>query len=92
MTREKKENLTRKENFTFYIQFITECIPGYTGLECTLKCPYPLFGKNCQKHCDCPTTKCNFQSGCLNGKNTEKLTISFDKKLINSQCMHKQLF
>lgn len=47
-----------------------ECSPGYTGVECTITCLYPLFGENCQKICSCsPEEVCDFVSGCLKGKN-----------------------
>lgn len=47
---------------------ITECNPGYTDTGCSIKCPYPLYGKDCQQICQCSTEYCYFVSGCLNSK------------------------
>lgn len=47
---------------------ITECSPGYTDRECTTKCPYPLYGKDCQQICQCSAEYCYFVSGCLKSK------------------------
>ena len=47
---------------------ISECSPGYTGIGCTLRCPYPLFGQICKEVCKCSKMECSFVSGCLNGK------------------------
>lgn len=47
---------------------ISECSPGYTGIGCTLRCPYPLFGQICKEVCKCSKIECSFVSGCLNGK------------------------
>lgn len=32
------------------------CMLGYSGQNCTIKCPYPTFGDECQRYCDCETT------------------------------------
>lgn len=48
---------------------VLECSPGYTGPECSTKCPVPLYGNNCQKICTCsPMEFCDFVSGCLRSK------------------------
>lgn len=44
---------------------ITECIPGYTGLNCTSICPYPTYGDRCQGYCDCTNDMCDVSMGCL---------------------------
>lgn len=46
------------------LNVVTECISGYTGPNCTLKCPYPTYGDNCQQICDCSKDECDFSSGC----------------------------
>lgn len=46
-----------------------ECSPGYTGVGCTIKCSFPLYGENCLKVCSCsPVELCDFKSGCLKSK------------------------
>lgn len=35
-----------------YFSFFSECMPGYSGLNCTTRCPYPLYGYICQGYCD----------------------------------------
>lgn len=48
---------------------VTECSPGYTGTGCSIKCPKPLFGENCQKICNCSALEfCDFIFGCLKSK------------------------
>lgn len=39
-------------------------MPGYSGLNCTTKCPYPLYGYRCQGHCDCSNDMCDVSTGC----------------------------
>lgn len=47
----------------------TECLPGYTGVGCTIKCSPPLFGEYCQNICMCsPEEFCDFVYGCLKSK------------------------
>lgn len=40
------------------------CMTGYTGLNCTKKCPFPTYGKRCQKLCKCDKDQCDMSSGC----------------------------
>lgn len=37
---------------------------GYTGLNCTSKCPYPTYGRKCQAICNCSETLCDISGGC----------------------------
>ncbi|XP_052683912.1 multiple epidermal growth factor-like domains protein 10 [Crassostrea angulata] len=44
-----------------------QCIPckeGYTGKNCTLVCPFPSYGLNCQSACGCSDEDCNYVTGC----------------------------
>lgn len=51
------------------VRFFSECNPGYTSVDCTMKCPFPLYGENCQNICSCsPVELCDFVSGCLKSK------------------------
>lgn len=40
-------------------------MPGYSGLNCTTKCPYPLYGYRCQGFCDCGNDTCDVSTGCI---------------------------
>lgn len=39
-------------------------MPGYIGLNCTTKCPYPWYGYRCQGYCDCSNDSCDISTGC----------------------------
>lgn len=39
-------------------------MPGYTRLNCSSKCPYPTYGRNCQGLCDCSEIQCDISRGC----------------------------
>ena len=43
---------------------IVECMPGYLGPNCTLSCPYPTYGEQCEGHCDCSKPSCDIATGC----------------------------
>lgn len=48
-----------------YFNFVyQECMPGYTGLDCTTTCPYPTYGDGCQGYCDCNNDMCDVSTGC----------------------------
>lgn len=52
----------------------TECSPGYSGVGCSIKCFYPLFGENCQKVCSCsPVEFCDYMHGCLKSKYVQEV-------------------
>uniref|UniRef100_A0A8W8JLB4 Uncharacterized protein n=1 Tax=Magallana gigas TaxID=29159 RepID=A0A8W8JLB4_MAGGI len=40
------------------------CMPGYSGINCTVVCPYPTYGHNCQGLCDCDEDICDVSTGC----------------------------
>ncbi|XP_061195769.1 multiple epidermal growth factor-like domains protein 11 [Saccostrea echinata] len=40
--------------------------PGYMGENCSLRCRYPGFGKDCQEECFCKIDYCDYRSGCVN--------------------------
>lgn len=40
-------------------------MPGYTGLNCATKCPYPTYGNRCQGHCYCNNDTCDVFTGCI---------------------------
>lgn len=48
------------------VLFISECMRGYVGLNCTEHCPYPTYGERCQGHCDCENDTCDVSTGCIN--------------------------
>lgn len=47
-------------NFYLY----SACKEGYTGKNCTLACPFPSYGLNCQSACGCSDEDCNYVTGC----------------------------
>lgn len=40
------------------------CAPGYTGMNCIFKCPYPTYGIKCQNICYCREEQCDVSTGC----------------------------
>lgn len=40
------------------------CNNGFFGPLCSQKCPYPSFGKECQKICNCDNKTCDHRQGC----------------------------
>lgn len=50
---------------------IIDCVPGYIGINCSSKCPFPTYGINCQGICNCSDETCDISTGCntvLSGK------------------------
>lgn len=39
-------------------------MPGYSGLNCATKCPYPSYGNRCQNTCQCNNDTCDKSTGC----------------------------
>lgn len=39
-------------------------MPGYNGANCSISCPYPYFGNQCQQMCTCIKDLCDDTSGC----------------------------
>lgn len=39
-------------------------MPGYTGLNCSDKCPFPFYGYKCQEQCHCSNETCDVSTGC----------------------------
>lgn len=39
-------------------------MPGYSGQNCSSKCPYPAYGNRCQGNCDCNNDTCDVSTGC----------------------------
>ncbi|XP_062571067.1 uncharacterized protein LOC134233089 isoform X1 [Saccostrea cucullata] len=42
-----------------------ECHPGYIGVNCSMACRYPGYGKYCQEQCNCSQELCDISTGCL---------------------------
>lgn len=68
-------NITKellKQNFktflyipVYFFFIIVGCMPGYTGVNCTSSCPYPYYGEDCQKTCNCGMNLCDVSIGCI---------------------------
>lgn len=41
-----------------------ECAPGYIGMNCLSKCPFPTYGTKCQEMCNCSNETCDISTGC----------------------------
>lgn len=50
----------------FFLFDNIDCMPGYTGMNCSSKCPYPSYGRNCQGVCNCDSNQCDVSIGCKN--------------------------
>ena len=48
---------------------LTECKDGYMGINCSIKCRYPNYGKGCQSLCKCLEEDCDASIGCANLEN-----------------------
>ncbi|XP_062571110.1 uncharacterized protein LOC134233135 [Saccostrea cucullata] len=46
------------------------CGPGFFGINCSEKCPYPHYGDRCRYRCHCPQEICNNTNGCWKGSST----------------------
>lgn len=46
------------------ILIYSACIPGCTGLNCTIICRYPSYGVGCQPKCECAEEQCDPVTGC----------------------------
>lgn len=40
-------------------------MPGYSGVNCSLNCPYPYYGVDCQRKCNCNSDLCDISTGCI---------------------------
>lgn len=41
-----------------------ECLLGYFGINCFLRCVYFNYGEGCKNMCDCNVIDCNYVYGC----------------------------
>lgn len=41
-----------------------DCLPGYIGMNCSSKCPFPTYGIKCQEICNCSKEQCDVATGC----------------------------
>uniref|UniRef100_A0A8W8JQN1 Uncharacterized protein n=1 Tax=Magallana gigas TaxID=29159 RepID=A0A8W8JQN1_MAGGI len=41
-----------------------KCMPGYIGLNCSNKCPFPFYGDKCKERCHCSNETCDVSTGC----------------------------
>lgn len=54
---------TKLKTFIFAFYFLA-CMPGYNGANCTIACPYPYYGNQCQQQCTCIKDLYDVASGC----------------------------
>lgn len=65
------------------MSFYLECMPGYSGLNCSYPCPYPSYGVHCQKICDCSKYECDMSVGCLQTTTGTSNLLIFFYQLLN---------
>ena len=56
--------LETPSNICFLLKFYLECMAGYVGPNCTIRCPFPSYGDNCQGNCYCSEENCDVSTGC----------------------------
>nr|XP_022292800.1 uncharacterized protein LOC111103670 [Crassostrea virginica] len=44
---------------------VADCREGYIGVNCSVGCRYPSYGKQCQYACNCSKEDCNKFTGCV---------------------------
>lgn len=52
------------------------CLPGYSGVNCSLSCPYPSYGVECQQSCNCIQDSCDVSTGCIINNKDDELTAA----------------
>lgn len=71
-----------------YQFFYLGCTPGYSGVNCSLPCPYPSYGVDCQQSCNCIQNLCDVSTGCMNSnKGKYKHNIYFLKNRFANKCI-----
>lgn len=48
----------------FYSLSFLACMEGFIGGNCSDLCPYPYYGQECQKRCNCSKDMCDVSIGC----------------------------
>lgn len=66
-----------------------KCMPGYTGLNCSDKCPFPFYGDRCQNMCDCNNETCDVSTGCRDLTTLTTLTTECMPGYIGLNCSDK---
>ena len=47
-----------------WIFSLSECPPGYRGIDCKFPCYPPYYGAHCRQMCQCSMDLCDAVSGC----------------------------
>lgn len=58
-------------------------MPGYIGLNCSNKCPYPYYGEKCKERCNCSNDTCDVSTGCRDLTTLTALTTGTYSELSN---------
>lgn len=65
-----------------------ECSPGFLGFNCTKRCPYYYYGRQCLTKCRCNETQiCHHLCGCLQrlaSANSYNDTVLLENKAFSS--------
>lgn len=52
---------------------------GFSGDNCTSRCPYPTYGRVCQELCNCSKDMCDVSTGCQSFTTGDYLLYSIAK-------------
>uniref|UniRef100_K1PXJ5 Multiple epidermal growth factor-like domains 6 n=1 Tax=Magallana gigas TaxID=29159 RepID=K1PXJ5_MAGGI len=61
------------------------CMQGFTGDNCSSRCPYPTYGRDCQELCNCSKDMCDVSTGCLSFTTDTQISVRLTDsvKLLN---------
>lgn len=62
-----------------------ECSTGYYWVNCSRRCPYPLYGDLCDNACFCARYQCDFKNGCTSTKGKYLFCCIFRLHTIDTQ-------
>ena len=63
-----EHSLYRSDNLVMHHQnclLFIDCREGFIGINCSVGCRYPSYGKQCQYACNCSKEDCNRFTGCV---------------------------
>lgn len=54
----------KNKYFKDFFRIFVACMPGFIGMNCSVSCPYPYYGVECQRRCNCSRVLCDVSIGC----------------------------
>ena len=55
-----------------------ECPVGYYGVDCSVPCPLPTYGRFCAEHCSCSSASCHHVYGCNETAGWENISFFYE--------------